>query len=450
MNLRTIGLVIRREYLNKVKKKSFLVTTLLVPILVGGGMVAMMFVLLNTKDKLKTIGVVDRSEIVLPMLENTETLDFVDFSAQSLDSVKANISNYGLDAVLSISAIDSVAKSVTADITSPKPLGIEPIEVIESRINKAVEQYRIESYGIADLEQIMKDVKSNISIKAYTVDEQGKETISETGVYAIISMILGIIIFMFVALYGSMVMSAVIEEKSSRVIEVLVSSVKTTDLMFGKIIGIALVAITQFLLWIVLTGIIVSVAGTAFGKSIIGDGNPAEMVENISGMDASQLESMASVEAPSEISVVLTTLKNMDIGGMIVAFLVFFVFGYMLYASLYAAIGSAADNEGDTQQLTMPVTIPLMVAYFIALYTFRAPDSSIALWGSMIPFTSPIVMIARLPFGVPAWEMTVSIVLLVVTTAVCAWLSAKIYRVGILMFGKKSTWKDLWTWLKQK
>jgi len=450
MNLRTIGLVIRREYLNKVKKKSFLVTTLLVPILIGGGIIALMVVMMNTKDKLKTIGVVDRSEIVLPMLEDTETIKFVDFTAMPLDSVKAKMSEFNLDAVLSISAIDSVSKSVTADVTSPKPLGMEPIDVMESRVNKAIEQYRIESFGIEDLEAIMESVKSDIDINAYTVDEEGKETISETGVYAVISMILGIIIFMFVALYGAMVMSAVIEEKSTRIIEVLVSSVKTTELMFGKIIGIALVAITQFLLWIVLTGIIISVAGTAFGQNLLDGQNPAAMVENMSGMDASQIEAMAPVPAQSEASVIFTTIKNMDLGGMALAFLVFFVFGYMLYASLYAAIGSAAENEGDTQQLTMPVTIPLMVAYFIAIYTFRAPDSSIAFWGSMIPFTSPIVMIARLPFGVPAWEMIVSISLLVVTTAVCAWLSAKIYRVGILMFGKKSTWKDLITWLKQK
>lgn len=450
MNFRNIGLVIRREYLNKVKKKTFLVTTLLVPILVGGGMIALMAVMMTTKDKLKTIGVVDRSAIVLPMLEDTETLNFINYSDMPLDSVKAKMSEFKLDAVLGVSAIDSVSKSVVADVTSPKPLGMEPIDMMESRINKAVEQYRIESYGIEGLEQIMEDVKSDISINAYTVDEEGKETISETGVYAAISMILGIIIFMFVALYGAMVMSAVIEEKSTRIIEVLVSSVRTTDLMFGKIIGIALVAITQFLLWIILSGIIITAAGSAFGQNLLGGQDPTEMVENLSGMDASQIEAMAPIQAPSEVSVILTTIRNMDLGGMIAAFLIFFVFGYMLYASLYAAIGSAAENEGDTQQLTMPVTIPLMVAYFIAIYTFRAPDSSIAFWGSMIPFTSPIVMIARLPFGVPGWEMAVSIVLLVLTTCACAWMSAKIYRVGILMFGKKSTWKDLWTWFRQK
>jgi len=448
MNLRTIGLVIRREYLNKVKKKSFLVTTLLVPILMGGGMIALMVALASSKDKLKTIAVVDRSEIVLPMLEDTETLDFVDYSAMPLDSVKAKMSELKLDAVLSISAIDTASKSLTADVISLKPFGTEPIDVMTNRVNRAVEQYRIESYGIDGLEQIMQDVKSDIDISAYTLDEEGKETISETGVYAVISMILGIIIFIFVASYGAMVMSAVIEEKSSRIIEVLVSSVRTTELMFGKIIGIALVAVTQFLLWIVLTGIIISAVGTAFGQELLSGQNPAEMAEAIGGAGAAGMDAMT--QAPNELSVILTTVKNMDLGGLLAAFLVFFVFGYILYSSVYAAIGSASESEGDTQQLTMPITIPLMIGYMIAIMAFRAPDSQIAFWGSLIPFTSPIVMIARLPFGVPAWEMAVSIGLLVITTFVFAWMSAKIYRIGILMFGKKSTWKDLLNWLKQK
>lgn len=283
------------------------------------------------------------------------------------------------------------------------------------------------------------------------MDEEGRETVSETGVYAVVSMVLGIIIFMFVTLYGASVMSAVIEEKSSRVVEVLVSSVKSTELMFGKIFGIALVALTQFLLWIVLTAIIVGVASAAMGGNMFGSAgtDPMEMVQGM-GVDASQVEAVTdAVSESGELATVITTLHNMPLGRIAIVFVIYFIFGYMLYASLYAAIGSAVENEGDTQQLQLPVTIPLMVAYFIAIYAFRAPDSSIAFWGSMIPFTSPIVMIARLPFGVPVWELAVSIAVLVLTFAVCAWASAKIYKVGILMFGKKSTWKDLWKWLKQ-
>lgn len=449
MNLRKIGIIIRREYLNKVKKKSFLITTFVVPILFAGGIIAMMAVMMSSKEKLKKIAVVDCSAIVMPMLMDTETIDFVDYCDFSIDTVKTNLKNYGLDAVLSISPIDSTTKSVTADITSLNPLGMELVDVIKSRVNSAVEAYRVQSYGIDGLEQIMKDVKAEIDFNAFTMDKEGKETVSKTGVYAMFSMILGIIIFLFITLYGSMVMSAVIEEKTSRVVEVLVSSVKPTELMFGKIIGIALVALTQFLLWIVLTMMLVSAAGSSLGEKF-GFSPDSSSMEMMMGVDGTQMGELATAAAePSELSVVLTTVQNMPLGSMAVAFAIFFLFGYMLYASLFAAIGSAVDNEGDTQQLQLPLTIPLMVAYIIAIYTFKAPDSAIALWGSLIPFTSPIVMIARLPFGVPTWELIVSFVLLIATFVICAWVSAKIYKVGILMFGKKSTWKDLWKWLKQ-
>lgn len=450
MNLRTIGIIIRREYLNKVKKKSFLLTTLLVPILAGGGMVAMMLIMMSTKENLKKIAVVDRSEIVMPMLEDTESIDFVDYSDFALDSVKANLSALGLDAVLSISPIDEESRSVDADITSVKPLGMEMADVINGKIDDAVENYRIKSYGIQGLDDILKEVRAHVCLNAYTIDEEGNEQVSETGVYAMFSMILGIIIMLFVTMFGSMVMSSVIEEKSSRVVEVLVSSVKATELMFGKIIGIALVAITQFLLWILLSGAIIGVAGSFIGQDLMASAaaNPTEMVQGL-GVDAEQLP-QADMSSDSGLSTVITTIQGMPLVKIAVYFLLFFLFGYMLYASLFAAIGSAVENEGDTQQLQLPLTIPLMVAYIIAIYAFRAPDSQIAFWGSMIPFTSPIVMIARVPFGVPEWQVWVSLALLILTFVAAAWVSAKIYKVGILMFGKKSTWKDLWKWLKQK
>lgn len=447
MNLRIIGIIIRREYLNKVKKKSFLVTTFIVPVLVAGGMIALMAVMMTTKEKMKKIAVADRSGIVMPVLEDTETIDFVDVGSSSLDSVKSNMASLGYDAVLGISEINQAEKTVSADITSVKPLGIEMVEVVNNRINTAVENYRIDSYGIEGLGQIMKDVKADVKLNAYTMDEEGKETISETGVYAVVSMVLGIIIFMFVTLYGGMVMSAVIEEKSSRVVEVLVSSVKATELMFGKIIGIALVAVTQFLLWIVLSGALIGVIGSIAGPDVLPgtDAGTMEMVQGM-GVDSAQL----AATAPSELSAVMTTVRNMPLGLIACTFLVFFVFGYMLYASMFAAIGSAVENEGDTQQLQLPVTIPLLVAYMIAIYAFKAPDSAIAFWGSIIPFTSPIVMLARIPFGVPIWELVLSVALLIGTFVLFAWASAKIYKVGILMFGKKSTWKDLWKWFNQK
>ena len=450
MNFKTIGIVISREYLNKVKKKSFIWTTLLVPILVAGLTIGVMVALMNTKEKTKNIAVVDASGIVLPYLEDTETVHYTDLSAMPIDSVKANLAALGYDGVLSVGELNLDEKTVPADLYSPKPFGMELTDNISSRINRAVEDYRISTYNIEGLDQILKDVKANIHLHSYTVSDDGEEKISEAGVYSIVSMVLGIFLFIFVTMFGSMVMSSVIEEKASRVVEVLVSSVKSTELMFGKIIGIALVALTQFLLWIVLSVAIISVGGAVIGLDKLGGNNPTELVSTMGGVDAAQVEEMtAQLADQGEMGTVVSSLMNLPYGQILGLFFVYFIFGYLLYASLFAAIGSAVENEGDTQQLQLPLTIPLMLAYMIALYAFRAPDSSIAFWGSIIPFTSPIVMISRLPFGVPSWEIILSVALLVATFVLCAWASAKIYRVGILMFGKKSTWKDLWKWLKQ-
>lgn len=450
MNLHTIGIIIEREYLNKVKKKSFLIITFLAPILFAALCVLPSLIMFGTKEEAKKIAVIDRSGIVLDVLEDTETIKYVDCSAENLDSVKANLAALGYNAVLNISALDEQNKTVSADVFSEKPLGVDMTESINNRINKAVEQYRVDSYGIDGLQEIMKDVKSDVKLKSYTLDEEGKETISESGVFMIVSMLLGMVIYMFIAIFGAMVMSSVIEEKTSRVVEVLISSVKSTELMFGKIIGIALVAITQFVLWIILTLAIIGVVGAVVGQDVFAGADATEIVQ-MAGVNEEMAASVTeAISEPSEMSVIMTTLRSMPIGEIIVCFFIYFIFGYMLYASLYAAVGSAVENEGDTQQLQLPITIPLLLAFFIAIYSFKAPDSALAFWGSMIPFTSPIVMLARLPFDPPVWEVVVSVVALIITFVVCAWASARIYRVGILTFGKKSTYKDLKKWLMQK
>ena len=452
MNWRTIGIIISREYLNKVKKKSFIWTTLLVPILIAGLTIGVMAVMLLSKEKTKTIAVTDRSGIVMPYLTDTETIRYQDLGlTASPDSVKARLDELGFDGLLSVSPLDSLEKTVSADLYSPKPFGMELTETVNRQINRAVEDYRVASYDIEGLDRILKEVKANVRLRSYTVSDSGEEKISEAGVYSILSMLLGIFLFIFITMFGAMVMSAVIEEKASRVVEVLVSSVKATELMFGKIIGIALVALTQFLLWIVLSGAIIGVGGSLIGFDKLAGRDPAAMVSSMGGVDADRIEAAATaVGEPGELAVVIDTFRNLPFGQLIGLFLVYFVFGYLLYASMFAAIGSAVENEGDSQQLQMPLTIPLMLAYIIALYAFRAPDSPIAFWGSIIPFTSPIVMISRLPFGVPAWEIILSVALLILTFIALAWASAKIYKVGILMFGKKSTWKDLWKWFRQK
>ena len=444
MNLRTIGLIINREYMTRVRKKSFLLITFLAPVLFAAVCLLPTIIMMNTKEEGKKVAVVDGSGIVMPVLGDTETMSFFDCTGLQLDSLKANLGNLGYDAVLSVSALDPETKTLGAEIYSGKPLGMDMTEVLNSRINSAVENYRVASYNIEGLEQIMQDVKPDIKLRSYTIGEDGEAKISESGVYMFVSMILGMVIYMFISIFGGMVSSSVIEEKSSRVVEVLISSVKATELMFGKIIGIALVAMTQFLLWILLTGVLVGVVGAFAGPQLIGN------------MDAEQISQMASGSMGSQMgevndaALILSSLSNMNLGLILVCFVAFFLLGYMLYASFFAAIGSAVENEGDSNQLTLPATVPLFLGFFIALYAFKAPDSAIVFWGSIIPFTSPIVMLARLPFGVPGWEIALSFGLLALTFIACAWMSAKIYKVGILMFGKKSTWKDLWKWLKQK
>lgn len=469
MNISKLGIIIRREYLNKVKKKSFLIITFLAPILFAAICVLPTVIMMGTKEEAKKVGVIDRSGIVTPFLENNDVTEYVVLE-EGLDpnDVKVNLKDYGIDVLLSISELDTEARTVTADCYSDKPLGIDTGSLIENRINDAVESYRIESYGIENLEEIMAGVKSNVKLHSYTVDESGKETISESGVYMALSMILGMALYMFIALFSGMVMSSVIEEKSSRVVEVLVSSVKATELMFGKIIGVALVALTQFFLWIVLTLALVAGAFGIIGKDKImgsmSDEQTAQMTEMMAPgvhMPSSTIDLGSAMAAPADTAAVaaaeptgmeaiFSTLSNINVPQLAVAFLLFFIFGYLLYASMFAAIGSSVENEGDSTQLQLPVTVPLMLGFFVALYAFKAPGSQLVFWFSMIPFTSPIVMLARIPFGVATWELVLSIVLLILTFFACAWASAKIYKVGILMYGKKSTFKDLWKWLKMK
>ena len=453
MKLRNIGIIISREYLTRVKKKSFLLTTFLVPVLFAAVCILPSVIMMLAKDTGKQVAVVDHSALVMPYLVDTETIDYADYSTQSVDSLKSNFAELGLDVLLVVSPVDSATKSVTVSSYSEKPISIDMKEALASRINEAVEDYRLSFYDTADLKQIMADVKSDVSIATYLVDESGSEKITSAEVYPIISMVLSIIIYMFIAMFSGMVMQSVIEEKSSRIVEVLVSSVKATELMLGKIIGVACVALTQFLLWIVLTGVLVGGFSAFIGfDSLMGDPAQAEQIMQMAGTTGGvSMESVTSMtQNESEIGAVLNTLRDLNYGQLILSFIVYFVLGYLLYSSLFAAIGSAVENEADTNQLQMPVTVPLMLAFFIALYAFRAPDSQIVFWGSMIPFTSPIVMLARIPLGVPTWELVLSIALLAGTFIACAWMSAKIYKIGILMFGKKTTFQDLWKWLRMK
>jgi len=452
MKLRNISTIISREYLTRVKKKSFLLTTFLVPIFFAAMCILPSVIMFMAKDTGKQVAVIDQSGIVMPYLVDSEAVEYTDYSSEPVDSMKTRFEELGLDVLVVVSPVDTLAKTVTVASYSEKPLSMELKEGVRSKVNDAVEDYRLAQYEISDLKQIMEDVKADVSMATYTLDESGEEKITSSEVYMVISMILSIIIYMFIAMFSGMVMQSVIEEKASRVVEVLVSSVKATELMFGKIIGVACVALTQFFLWIILTLVLVGGFSAFIGfDSLMGD--PAqteqmmEMTAQMGGVDMAEMTS--AMQQEEGMGAVLSTLKDINWVQMVLAFIIYFALGYLLYASFFAAIGSAVENEADTNQLQMPVTIPLLLAFFIALYAFNAPDSQVVWWGSMIPFTSPIVMLVRIPFGVPAWELILSIALLVATFIACGWASAKIYKIGILMFGKKTTFKDLWKWLRQ-
>jgi len=455
MNLRIIGVVIGREYLTRVKKKSFLVTTFVVPVLFALLCCVPVLILTLSKGKDKHIAYVDESGYVT--MTDTKSIYFENFTGHlTAEELKEQMTNLDFDGIMLISPTGEGKQANVAVTTySTKPVSMEVKEVLERQITDAVEDYRLQQYEIDDLKQIMEDVKADVSITTFTIDDDGEEKETSSEVYMFISMGLSMIIYMFVMMFAAMVMQSVIEEKTSRVIEVLVSSVKAIDLMIGKIVGVACVALTQFFMWVVLTAVLVSAFSGIVGfDKIMSTPEQTEQIMSMAGagsmgVDPTEIISQASEEG-GEIAAVLMTLKNFNWSQMIVAFLLFFVLGYLLYASLFAAIGSAVDNEADTQQLQMPLTLPMMLGFFVGLYAFNSPDSQLVWWCSMIPFTSPIVMLARIPFGVATWELVLSLGILFVTFLGGAWVSAKIYKVGILMFGKKSTFKDLWKWIRMK
>jgi len=444
MKLRNLNIVISREYLTRVRKKSFLLITFLGPVFFAAVAVLPSIIMMMTEDKGKNVAVVDESGFVMQKFTDDRTMTFTDLSSEPLDSVKAWFSREHYDVLVAISPLDSASKSVSVSAYSSKPLSVDMKGALAAKVDEAVEDYRISQYDVDGLKEIMNDVKSEISIATYTVGEDGEEKITSSEVYMGISLALSMIIYMFIAMFSGMVMQSVIEEKASRVVEVLVSSVKATELMFGKIIGVACVALTQFFLWVVLTVVLVVGASAFMGFGSIDPSQAQQMVEMTGQMGT--MENMTDMGMP----VILSTLAQLNYGQLILGFIVYFILGYLLYASFFAAIGSAVENEADTTQLQMPVTIPLLIAFFIAFYAFKAPDSPVVFWGSMIPFTSPIVMLARIPFGVPAWELLLSVALLAGTFVACGWASAKIYKIGILMFGKKTTFSDLWKWLRQR
>ncbi|MEF9931618.1 MAG: ABC transporter permease [Bacteroidales bacterium] len=428
-----IAIIIAREFSIRVKKKSFILTTILTPLLFAGLMIVpSLIAIYGGADENLKISVIDQSGIVMPYLENTKEVSFQQVTTQSIDSLKKNFKELDVYAILEISQLDS-SKNLSITAYSEKQVNIDIQNQIKKSAKKAVEDNKLMAYDIPNLNEVLKDIESNITINTFKIDEDGKEKASKVEIY------------MFIFMFGSMVMRSVIEEKTTRIIEVIVSSVKPFQLMMGKILGVASVALTQFIIWIALTIAIVTAATSIMGVDALKDKmNQTEQVTQSMGVDATQIVDVEESGAAG----FLQALKNVDYFSIISCFIVYFVLGYLLYSSLFAAVGAAVDNEADTQQLILPVTMPLIIGLFIMLHTFQYPDSALSFWGSIIPFTSPMVMMARIAYGVPTWELALSIALLVVTFIGTAYVSGKVYRVGILMYGKKPGWKDIMKWLK--
>lgn len=437
-----ISLIIKREYTTRVMKKSFIILTFLTPLLFAG-MITVPLWLSNIKDSNKKhIVVIDRTNSYSQVLKNNETyvFDFVDKPAEEVKKESTNKDENEFTALLLIS--DDLAKNPkAASLYSDKQVNMELKSYIAGLLNQYVEQQKLASYNIPNLKEMVEKSKTDIDIPTIKWGDNGQEKEGSAELALVIGMISAFVIYMFIVIYGAQVMSGVVQEKTSRIVEVMISSVKPFELMMGKIIGIAMVGLTQFMLWVVLTVAISTAAGSLMGSDV--DMNSLQQANQM-GMQTN----MPVNQNPDEIQQLFSMLNGFDFTQIIVLFVVYFLGGYLLYASLFAAVGSAVDNETDTQQFSLPLTLPIIFAIYAAIYSAQNPDGPLAFWCSMIPFTSPIVMMVRLPFDVPAWQIILSLSILALSFIGTTWMAGKIYRTGILMYGKKVTWKEMWKWLR--
>lgn len=437
-----ILLIIQREYLSRVKKKSFLLVTFGVPILIMA-MYGLVFALIFKGDKLeesKKIIVVDENDYFKGKLNNTSNIEF-EFSDKTLEENRNGFLKSEADYLLYLPKFKN-DKPEGIEILSEKQPGFTLIGSISDQLELLIRDKKLIASGIDT--NALNNLKTDVSISTKKITEAGIEDAS-TGATSFIGLLFSILIYMFIFVYGVQVMRGVTEEKTSRIIEVLISSVKPFQLMMGKIIGIAMVGLTQLLLWIIVTVSLGALAGTFFG------GNPSEKFQK--SVQTEMTQSGANVESvpPDATQVVMDALGTLNFPLLVGCFLIYFVGGYLLYSALFAAIGSAIDSDSDAQQFMFPVTIPLILSIIVSSnYIIRSPDSAVSFWFSIIPFTSPIAMMTRIPFGVPAWEIVLSVVLLIFGFIGTVWVAAKIYQTGILMYGKKPTFKELGKWLFYK
>lgn len=434
-----ILLIIQREYLSRVKKKSFLVLTILVPILFIG-MFAIIGYLAAKGDDLgdeKKMKVIDETGMYVNKLQNTNTLRFI-YSIENFDSAKTTFKESGYAFLLHISE-----SGTEIELLGEKKPSATTIEAVESGLSRVAEARRLQLAGIDTA--VLAQAQKKVSVKAKQLTDAGEKDAQTYTAYAV-GFLSAFLIYMCLFIYGTQVMRGVIEEKVSRIIEVIISSVKPFQLMLGKIIGVGMVGLTQFLLWILL-----SVGLTTVGSSVLAKKMQQEKAPIVNTIPGAQAE-LNKVKTPeNSMQVIKEAIDSIPIAYTVSCFLFYFLFGYFLYSAIFAAVGSAVDNETETQQFMLPITLPLIFTFALSQsFIINNPDSSLSIWLSMIPFTSPIAMMIRIPFGVPAWQLGLSMLLLVLGFVFTTWVAARIYRVGILMYGKKASYKELAKWFMYK
>ena len=433
-----LPLIIQREYLTKVKNKSFLIMTVLSPLIMIALITVVMYLSQMNNNKQRTISVLDESGFLTEVFIDTENTKYNVLTGLTLDNAKKLVEeqgDYGLLHVNKISDFNNI-ESVVQFYSEESP-SLSVISSLENKIEKELTNQNMAQKGI-DLETIK---SSKITIDIAQENFTGvKSSKIDSVVKLAFGGAAGYLLFMFIIIYGNMIMRSVIEEKTSRIIEVIISSVKPIQLMLGKIIGTSLAGITQFVIWIILGGVLLTVVSAIFGIDFAQAQTPQQEL---------MLQAMDNPGTGEKVQSLFTAFYNLPLANLVIAFLLFFISGYLLYASLYAAIGAAVDNETDTQQFMLPILMPLILAVYVGMFTvIEDPHGTVSTIFSFIPFTSPVVMLMRIPFGVPIWQQIVSLLLLIGTFMGTVWFAAKIYRVGILMYGKKPTYKELLKWIR--
>lgn len=432
-----LSLIIKREYLTKVKNKSFIVMTILSPVIMIALIAVIAYLTNLNNEKVRTISVLDESGLVKEIFQNTaqthyDVLDNVSLAVAK--EIVSSTSNYGLLHIEKINSLNEVSKHIK--FYSEESPSLSVISDLERKLEKKLTNLKLKEAGLNVAQIEASKVRINIGQENFTGQESSK---IDSVIKLVFGCAAGYLLFMFIIIYGNMIMRSVIEEKTSRIIEVIISSVKPVQLMLGKIIGTSLAGITQFVIWVVFGGVLMTIVSLVLGINLM----EATPQQEVVAMATQGSDAMFYFESFKQ------ALNHMPLINLIVAFVFFFIGGYLLYSSLYAAIGAAVDNETDTQQFMLPILMPLILAVYIGIFTvIEDPHGTVSTVFSYIPLTSPVVMLMRIPFGVPIWQQLLALLILIGSFMFTVWFAAKIYRVGILMYGKKPSYKELIKWLK--